>query len=81
MTATTRILNLPVKRSQALLGGNLPRDSRLQVACNNAKKGNSWYFAVPPLLNLLFKPCCLYLKKTQYDQRAKRFLFLMQIHQ
>lgn len=40
------------------------------------KKGNSWYFAVPPLLNLFIQALLLMPLKTQYDQRAKRFLFL-----
>jgi len=30
-----------VKRRQALLGSNLPRDSRMQVALNNAAEGSS----------------------------------------
>jgi hypothetical protein len=29
-------ISCPVKRRQALLGSNLPRDSRVQVALNNA---------------------------------------------
>ena len=38
----------PVKRRQALLGSNLPRDSRMQVALNNAPEGRGFSAAFPP---------------------------------
>jgi len=33
-----------------MLGSKRPRDSRVQVALNNANGGNSRYLAVPPIL-------------------------------
>ena len=51
------ILTVSVKRSQDILGGNLTRDSRKQVALNNALKSEegaviiaapSWFYSSPP---------------------------------
>jgi len=52
--------HIPAKRRQALLGSNLPRDSRVQVALNNAAEGNSSENGLfpSPSLRLLFKLSC-----------------------
>ena len=55
------------------LGSNLARDSRVQVALNNASGGNSQLLF--PLLHLIIQAFLPMPLKTQYDQRAKRFLF------
>jgi len=39
----------PVKRRQALLGSNLPRDNRMQVALNHTAGGGG-FLPFPPLL-------------------------------
>jgi len=54
----------PVKRRQALLGSNLPRDNRMQVALNDAPGENSSNSRLfPPSRILLFKPSCPCLKE------------------
>ena len=62
----------PVKRRQALLGSNLPRDNRMQVALNTAPGGGSLNkSAVSFIPNIVqaFLPMPL---KTQYDRSAQR---------
>jgi len=48
----------PVKQRQALLGSNLPRDNRMQVALNNAPEGSGFRAASLALINIqAFLPC------------------------
>jgi hypothetical protein len=54
----------PGKQSQALLGSNLARDTRVQAALNNAQGGSSAKIqAVSSHAYSLFKPFCPCLKK------------------
>jgi hypothetical protein len=66
----------PVKRKQALLGSILSRDSRVQVALNNAQEGNSNRCSLFPSSFLLFKPSCPCLKKPyKIDARSASDFF------
>jgi hypothetical protein len=69
----------PVKRGQALWGSNLPRDSRMQVALNNAPERNSERFLLFPSSPIsLFKPSCPCLKKpNKISARSASFFFLV----